>query len=113
MTHAYSASDMKSGRRNPASRDVPRPGTKTRKLYDLLMDNAGKWVTIFKDDWDNKNFPATLQMMSLTYGLDIRTKRVPHSMGWGMIDVLLAGEYVNSAYLDYVVNPELAVRGVK
>jgi len=88
---------------------VPKEGTITRKVYDILFENRGRAVHLYDiKKIANKHLGTIKLRLEVDYGLDIRYVRHSvkvrresdgknSSMGW-----MLAGEEAGCGYLDYV-----------
>lgn len=76
--------------------DVPREGTRIRRMYDLLMANKGQGVEVNLTSFENKPSRSGVAINYLRdfYGLDIRRLRNGH---W-----VLAGEWFGKVYVDYI-----------
>jgi hypothetical protein len=97
MAHNLSAAEIKHPDWTINSQQLPKEGTKTRKVYDLLMENRGRWVDISPSSFGIKYSGALgsiSEALMNSYGLDIRK-------GYGKW--LLAGEWFGKVYIDYVV----------
>jgi hypothetical protein len=97
MAHNLSAHEIKYPDWTSNSQQIPKEGTKIRKIYDLLMENRGRWVDVSRSSFGIKYSGALASISEALingYGLDIRK-----SYGkW-----LLAGEWFGKVYIDYVV----------
>lgn len=92
--------------RNPnhaLPRDIPRPGSRTRAIYDALIAQPGRLIEM---PFSASSLNGILTHLRDDYGLDIRCR----GSGRGTCLWLLAGEYIGAGYLDYIANPELASR---
>jgi hypothetical protein len=96
MAHQLSIGEIKDPKRTARSRDIPKEGTNIRRVYDLLMENRGRWVIMTSQSvgvpW--KGLSSICERLNDSYGLDIRK-------GYGKW--LLAGEWFGKVYIDYVV----------
>jgi hypothetical protein len=112
VTHCVSAATIKFGRLHGCHRPIPAAGTKIRALYDHLVANAGRWVEAKDGKWGKvRSVGQRIEYLRSSYGLDIRCRKSGLGRGKGMIgNWLLAGEWDNTEYLDYVVDPSLAKR---
>jgi hypothetical protein len=108
MTHAPTVAQLKGARGGRPLQDLPRPGTKIRRVYDLLAAAPGRWVPIdpcgagFQR---HSELAATIAYLTDSYGLDVRFRAsgkhgVPSSY-------MMAGAWIGRVYLDYVVDPSL------
>src|SRR3954465_4784253 len=97
MAHNLTVHEIKYPNRNPISREIPKEGTKTRKVYDLLMGHRGRWVTISSSSFGTtaSSISRISERLINSYGLDIRKN---YGGKW-----LLAGEWFGKVYIDYVV----------
>jgi len=82
----------------PAGQDRPRPGTLTRRMYDLLVANKGipldVPLTMFEGTRARGQAAAIIEALRNIYGLDIRKLGVRR---W-----VLAGEWFGKVYVDYI-----------
>ncbi len=84
------------------ARRVPREGSLTRAIYDELNEHAGHWF-IPKYSCTSTRAARAVEYLRDYYGLDIRCDgRGIRCSLW-----LLAGEYIDGDYLDYVANRRL------
>lgn len=85
------------GRNSPSSNIVPKEGTHIRQMYDYLMARKGEVIdeplSYFNGAPKPKNTQAISQLRDF-YGLDIRNL--------GYRKWVLAGEWFDTAYRDYV-----------
>lgn len=115
MTHASTAHTMKGRGAGAPPRPAPRPGTRIRRAYDLLVANPGRWVRVTAEDLGMAGSMAQISKqvdyLRDSYGLDIKRKMGSPTRARGSGgEWLLAGEYVGAAYLDYVADPSLCSR---
>jgi hypothetical protein len=97
MAHNLSAAEIKHPDRTTNSQLIPKEGTKIRKIYDLLMENRGRWVNVSPSSFGIKltgQMGGISEVLMNRYGLDIRKDYGK----W-----LLAGEWFGKVYIDYVV----------
>lgn len=103
------------GKRNASTRQQqPREGSKIRQVYDRLVANKGRAVSIHGIYKDTVTTQTALDQLRLFYGMDIRmlvrgfhAKPYPDSNGRQRVvqrDSLyvLVGEWDGRAYIDYV-----------
>jgi hypothetical protein len=76
------------------TRDVPKPGTQLRLLYDFFKRNAGYMVRVPLVCRSMGNQTKLRQQLIDFYGFDLRYG--------GPNNWLLAGEWVGAHYVDYV-----------
>jgi len=95
-------------RANPPAPRAPRPGTRLRRLYDVLQASRGLPCRL---DAAALGYPRRTDlgsdMRALTdfYGLDIRLLHHnghPDGRGRAPGTWVLAGEYIGPAYRDYI-----------
>ena len=104
ITSAYSARS-KTGT-HPNTRGIPRPGTRIRAIYDLLMENKGKWIKVDSNKFQSVQAAWTsMTYLKNFYGLDIVGRGQGRGHKYG--EWLLAGEWFGKVYIDYVVNPDV------
>ena len=63
----------------------PRPGTRRRKLYDMLMARPGEWIEFVATDLGytkREMLHTDLDALRYGYGLDIRTAGRPGMCRW-------------------------------
>lgn len=109
MPHVATAHSIKQTGAGAPHQDAPRPGTRIRRVYDLLFANAGRWVPMP----GMNNGPNVAEYLRSSYGLDVRCRHVGIPgiyRGGTTSEWLLAGEWVGRVYLDYVVDPSLATK---
>lgn len=97
--HNLTAAELKRNKQSHAQ-NIPREGTKIRKVYDLFMGSKGK-VIDFKVKQCGKCPRQGSRVISYLidcYGLDIR--RISNGK-W-----CLVGEWFGKVYVDYVVNKD-------
>jgi hypothetical protein len=96
MAHQLSIGEIKDPKRTARSRDTPKEGTNIRRVYDLLMENRGRWVIVTPQSTGLLvgSLCTIFNRLNDSYGLDIRR-------GYGKW--LLAGEWFGKVYIDYVV----------
>jgi hypothetical protein len=76
--------------------NAPKAGTKTRLIYDALVNNAGKPVELPKV----KYIGGILNSLMLYYALDIRTLR--RGSRYQTTLYLLAGYHDGDKYIDFM-----------
>ena len=105
MTHRLTVAQIM-GRHGAPVQPAPRPGTRRRRLYDLLMDNRGRVVEF--DAWTigyrKRALGSDLEVLRNDYELDIRCLTKRGIKGKGKIGCrwLLAGEWDGKVYIDFV-----------
>lgn len=110
MTRRLTVAQMRGKGKGAASptQTVPRPGTRRRLLYDLLVAHRGHIVEFNPCDlgYSDREGAITKDLETLRndYEMDIRCLgargRGIRGSRW-----LLAGEWDGKVYIDYVVNP--------
>jgi len=110
MTHASSAATMK-GRRNYAfAQQKPRENTITRSVYDRLMENRGREVSLTDLTTSTTNPNEIVAHLQITYDLDIRARIIYKGRGKGRGRgrekdcgrYCLVGEWFGKHYVDYL-----------
>lgn len=124
MARMLSAAQIK-GKTKSKLQSHPRPGTRTRAVYDKLLEHKGLpvQITVFETPQDYAKqsglWTGIRHNLENYYGLDIRTVPSIAVGGWGKHQLwwILAGEWFGSIYLDYIAerenaagNPELHSR---
>lgn len=87
----------KSGRGAPCSPE-PRAGTRTREVYDLFKNNAGRPVEFCYSKFD----PSIIVRLTDFYGLDIRRLQNGYARTGRKSIYVLAGEWFGRVYVDYI-----------
>lgn len=76
---------------------TPRPGTRIRRMYDLLAAHKGRVInaplTMFEGGTRHRNRAHEIEALRDQYGLDIRKL--------GQARWILAGEWSGRNYIDY------------
>jgi len=89
------AAQAKGIRRVTHSHDIPREGTRLRRLYDLFVSNKGVPIEAPLSFFEGGNGGGRLFADLIDfYGLDIRKI---HNGKW-----VLAGEWLGRRYIDYI-----------
>lgn len=86
---------------NKPRRNIPREGSKIRKMYDLFMTNKGVILELTMRTKDPNNTRIT-QLIDF-YGLDIRCLSNSKGSKIKTSKWVLAGEWFGKVYVDYVV----------
>lgn len=88
--------------RNAFRRQIPKEGTRLRRLYDLLVSNRGKPIEV---PMDSRRFAQSMitQLVDF-YGLDIRW--------FARGQYILVGEWVGKVYIDYLSDGADAPQGL-
>jgi hypothetical protein len=97
---------------------APRPGTRLRRLYDVLQSARGLPITL---DWRAMGYSAKGQRGALHqlmdfYGLDLRllhrnSRPGRYHAGSAPATWVLAGEYIGPTYHDYIVQRLTKTKG--
>jgi hypothetical protein len=82
--------------RGKKRQQLPRPGTKIREVYDLLVDNAGECVTI-----DPRIISVSTPQLTDFYGLDIRRVRNGNKRTGTKSVYILVGMWNGRDYTDF------------
>lgn len=92
------ASQIKGVRCAPVQ-PLPREGTRTRQVYDLLQANKGRPVDV---GMRGPKLSSTIRNLEDFYGLDIRWLQNGSSRTGRQTLYMLAGEWFGRVYIDYV-----------
>lgn len=92
------ASQIKGARRAPVQ-PLPREGTRTRQVYDLLQANKGRPVDV---GVRGTKLGSIIRNLEDFYGLDIRWLQNGSSRTGRQTFYMLAGEWFGRVYIDYV-----------
>lgn len=88
--------------------EKPCEGSIVRKVYNLLMANAGRSVALYEgnDESEKKAIYTAIGRLGYEYGLDIRlTQHGWKKSGRPTLHVL-AGEWFGKIYVDYIAETE-------
>lgn len=77
--------------------DIPRSGTRLRRLYDLLQANKGAAVVV---EYGGPALGCDVRCLTDFYGLDVRVARQGYRERRSTY--ILAGEWFGRVYIDYI-----------
>lgn len=94
-----SVSSMKGKGPKSELQNAPKLGTKTRAVYDVLVENMGR-ATVLPD---YKNLASIIHQLQLFYALDIRIARQGSHIR-GRTLYILAGYWDSDVYHDLIAD---------
>lgn len=101
MSRMPSAAMYKGWKPRSAPQNVPRPGTRIRKAYDLLVNNPGTPVALNETNKDSNSRGKILEQLQDIYGLDVRMWRQGSKLR-GPSLYILAGRWSFEGYQDFL-----------